>query len=90
MKQEEIKKLIEELGYEEVLLFESPSYDNAFIRLTEDGRAVYDYYDMVQCLVESDGMTEEEAEDFIQYNTIRALPYYENHPVIMRKLEYLL
>jgi len=90
MKQEEIKELIEELGYEEVLLFESPSYNNAFIGLTEDGRAVYDYHDMVQCLVESDGMTEEEAEDFIQYNTIRALPYYEKHPVIMRKLEYLL
>lgn len=34
MKQEEIKKLIEELGYEEVLLFESPSYDEAFIGLT--------------------------------------------------------
>lgn len=89
MKQEEIKKLIEELGYEEVLLFESPSYDEAFMGLTEDRRAVYDYYDMVQCLVESDGMTEEEAEDFIQYNTIRALPYYENHPVVMRRLEYL-
>ena len=90
MKLEEIKKLIEELGYEEVLLFESPSYDNAFIGLTDDGRAAYDYYEMVQYLVDSDGMTEEEAEEFIQYNTIRALPYYENHPVIMRKLEYLL
>ena len=77
MKQEEIKELIEELGYEEVLLFESPSYDEAFIGLTDDGRAAYDYYEMVQYLVDSDGMTEEEAEDFIQYNTIRALPYYE-------------
>lgn len=77
MKQEEIKELIEELGYEEVLLFESPSYDKAFIGLTDDGCAAYDYYEMVQYLVDSDGMTEEEAEEFIEYNTIRSLPYYE-------------
>ena len=34
-------------------------------------------------------MTEEEAEGFIQYNTIRSLPYYENHPVVIRGLDYL-
>lgn len=63
---------------------------NAVIYANEHGlKAAYDYYEMVQYLVDSDGMTEEEAEDFIQYNTIRSLPYYENHPVVIRGLDYL-
>ena len=34
--------------------------------------------------MEADNITEEEAIDFIDYNTIRSLPYYgENAPIIM-------
>lgn len=86
MKQEEIKQFIEDMGYESVLLFESPSYDTAFVGITEDGRAVYEYEKMVEHLVETDNMTEEEAEEFIQYNTIRSLPYYENSPVVFNRI----
>lgn len=86
MKQEEIKQFIEDMGYESVLLFESPSYDTAFVGITEDGRAVYEYEKMVKHLVETDNMTDEEAEEFIQYNTIRSLPYYENSPIVFRSI----
>lgn len=45
---------------------------------------------MVEHLVETDGMTEEEAVEFIDYNTIRSLPYAgEGAPVIMYMLEDL-
>jgi len=36
--------------------------------------------------VDEDGMTEEEAMEFIDYNTIRALPYYESAPIILYRL----
>lgn len=87
MEQQEIKDLIYEMGYDEVLLFEDPCYDSAFVGLSEDDRAVYDYDLMVEYLVEKDGMEPEEAMEFIDYNTIRSLPYYEKHPIVFRRLE---
>ena len=87
MSQEEIKQLIEEHGYESVLLFESPSYETAFVGISQDDRAVYDYDKMVEYLIETDGMTDEEAIEFIDYNTIRAIPYYEGAPIVFRSLE---
>ena len=58
-----------------MLLLSNPSYDDALIGVTEDGRAVYDYERMVDWLVEEDGFTQDEAVEWISYNTIRALPY---------------
>ena len=56
-------------------MLSNPSYDDALIGVTEDGRAVYDYERMVEWLVEEDGFTQDEAVEWISYNTIRALPY---------------
>lgn len=36
---------------------------------------MYDFEKMVECLQEEDGMDEMDAIEFIEYNTIRALPY---------------
>ena len=75
---------IEEHGYEDVVIFDNPSYNNAFIGITTDFRAVYDYDKMVECLLEEyPEWTEEEALDFIEYNTIRATGYIKNSPIIM-------
>lgn len=76
-------ELLEEFTDEPVVIFENPSYESALIGVTTDYRAVYDYDLMVASLVEEDGMTGEEAEDFISYNTVRALPYMNNAPIIM-------
>lgn len=74
-------------GCEEAIVFDNPDYDDAIIGYTTDCCAVYDYDQMVVSLMEQDGMTEEEAVDFIDYNTIRSLPYAgENAPIIMIKL----
>jgi hypothetical protein len=82
------EKLVE-AGFEECVVFESPDYDNAIIGVTDDGRAVYDMDLMVEHLVETEGMSEIEAIDFIDYNTIRSLPYVENPPVLIRRLDSL-
>lgn len=44
---------------------------------------MYDYDLMIEHLVETDGMDNDEAIEFIDYNTIRSLPYYENAPIIV-------
>lgn len=82
-----VAELIEAYGYEDVLIFENPAYEDAFIGVSEDGRAVYIYERMVECLVQEDGMTEEEAADFISYNTIRSLPYFEGSPIVVYSME---
>ena len=71
-------------GYEGVKYLTDFSYDSALIGVTEDNRAVYDYEKMVEWLVTEQEFIEEEAADWISYNTIRALPYFgEGAPVIM-------
>lgn len=56
--------------------------------VTDDGRAVYDFEKMVAWLVETEDMDEIEAMEWIEYNTIRALPYAGDHaPIIMYPLE---
>lgn len=83
MKQEEIKEILKEQEKEDTLLFENPSYDSACIGITEDDRLIYSYEKMIQYLVETDNMTEEEAIEFIDFNTIRALPYFGNKAPII-------
>lgn len=65
---------IEAAGFDDVIIFEGYSYDDALVGVTEDGRAVYDYDKMVVWLVQTQGMTTEEAIEWIEYNTIGALP----------------
>lgn len=50
------------------------------------GRVVYDYDLMVKCLMDQDGMTEVDAMDWIDYNTIRSLPYMPCPPVILHRM----
>ena len=80
-----VRELLLEEGYEDVVIFENFSYDTAFIGVSEDNRAVYDYDKMIEYLVEVEGFEDEtEAIEWIEYNTIRALPYMENAPIIVR------
>ena len=83
MKAEE--KLLEN-GYEGVKYLRDFSYDSALIGVTHDDRAVYDYNLMVEWLMEDQGFTEEEAVDWIDYNTIRALPYMgADGPIVLHR-----
>ena len=62
-------------GHDDAIVLENPAYDEAIEGISEDGRVIYNYKQMVFCLVDDEGMTEEAAADFISYNTVRALPY---------------
>ncbi len=69
---------------EDAIVFDNPSFDNSIIGVTTDGQAVYDYDKMVGELMKDDGVSEQEAVDWIEYNTIRSIPYAgEMAPIIM-------
>lgn len=74
-------------GYEDVIIFENYSYDSAFLGVTEDNRAVYSYDRMVEYLINKEGFEEMDAIEWIEYNTLRALPYMgDKAPVIIYEL----
>lgn len=72
---EELKELLNDLGYNDTVVFENPSYLKAIIGISDSGALCYSYEKMIQCLIEEDNMDYECAMEFIDYNTIRALPY---------------
>ena len=81
------RELIEEAGYEDVIIYDNPSYDDAFVGVTNDNRAVYDYDKMLDWLVEKEGMDYDEAADFVCYND--SFYYGEGYPIIINTLNTL-
>lgn len=75
----------------DILYFSNPSYDGCIVGYSHDNRAIYNYNLMVEYLMKEDGMSYDDAVDFIDYNTIRSLPYlssskthtYPNGPIVM-------
>ena len=66
------------------IYFDEPSYEEALIGETDDGKVVYDYYGMIESLMKNEEMTDEDASDFIGYNTVRFAPYLgERSPLIV-------
>ena len=83
-----VKERIADAGYEDIVVFENYSYDDAFIGISNDERAIYDYKKMIDWLVKTQGFSVEEAVEWIDYNTIRALPYFgDKAPIILYRLE---
>ena len=77
-------------GYEGIKYLVDYSYDDALIGVSHDDRAIYDYEKMVEWLMTKEGWTDNEAIEWIEYNTIRALPYFgDGAPIIMYPLGYL-
>lgn len=76
-------------GYDGIKYLVDYSYDDALIGISEDGRAIYDFEKMVDWLIKEEGWTDDEAVEWIETNTLRALPYMgEDSPIVMYPLEY--
>ena len=82
-----IKQYLVESGFTDTIILENPSYETAIVGISENEELIYDYDLMVEYLVNTEKMTYEEADDFISYNTLRAIPYmHGNRPIIMYHL----
>lgn len=81
---------LEEINENLVYLGEEPAkYKDAIVGLSHDNNhVIYSYNKLVECFQKIDGMSEEEAIDWIECNTIRAIPYMgEYAPILMYDLE---
>ena len=82
---EELKSINEDLIY----LGDKPEqYQDAIVGLTYDGNhIIYSVEKFTECLMK-EGMTEEDASEWISYNTSRAIPYMgEYAPILMNEIE---
>lgn len=85
MSNEELLDWLGERGYETTVVF--PEYAPAVTGITHDGRVIYDFNIMVDCLA-ADGLSYEEAVEHIDYNVVRSIPYLgEAAPVIKYDIE---
>jgi len=82
-----VEELLLDNDLEGTAYFIGDDYDTAILGYTDDGRLVYSYEKMVDWLVKNDGMTPDDAAEWIEYNTIRAIPYMgEKAPIIVYNL----
>lgn len=86
----EAERILLERGYEGTVFLVHSSYDTALVGVTTDGRAAYDYDLMVKYLVEEEGYEDEfEAREWIEYNTLRAIPYFgPGAPIVFYPKDY--
>lgn len=81
MTEQEVKDYICDMGFEDTIVIDGEAYADAFVGVTMEGIAIYDYEMMVEGLVIHDGMTDEEAREWIDFNIIGA--YIQNGPMII-------
>lgn len=61
------REIINDMGYEDSVIFINPDYDSAIVGVSDNGAVIYDYDLMVKHLMDTDGMTADEAVEFIDY-----------------------
>jgi hypothetical protein len=68
----------------DTLVLDNHAYDNSIIGLTFDGRAIYEFELMCEEFSDDEQCSIEDAIDWVEYNTLRALPYLgEKHPIVV-------
>lgn len=83
---EDLKEYLAEQGFTDTVVLESPAYVSAVIGISTDGRLIYSRGLMVTHLCKKDGMSELDAEEFIDFNTVGALPNMGGKaPIIMEE-----
>ena len=87
MNVEEVKEYLIDNGYDDTIVLEEPDYVTAIIGISQNGQLVYDYDKMVKHLCKKDNVSESSAVEFIDYNTLRAIPYMgEKAPIVVNKI----
>ena len=96
MTNSDIKKQISDLVGDDqdklnsIVILEGDEFANGFIGLSNDNRAVYSYTRLVDSLSRANHWSTDDAIEWLEYNTIRSLPYMgDKAPIIIHEpLEY--
>ena len=95
MAHDELKEYLKE-KYGGYSLFEPEHYDEGIIGITENGNVIYSYELLAESLMLHDDWSYEDAIEWLDYNTIRTIPYMgEFQPIMLMEFpdcddEYLL
>ena len=80
---DELVEYLEAQGHSETIFFENPSYVKAITGITDSEQLIYDYDLMVAAAMEEEGWDTESAIEWIEYNTLRSIPYMGcYHPIV--------
>lgn len=89
-----LEDFIADYGIDDAVVFGDPDnggyeYTTAIIGITTDDRVVYDYNKMIEWAMRKWNWSLEDAVDWIDYNTVRALYYYSGNgaPIIIYPIE---
>lgn len=72
---DELREFLEAQGHEETVFFENPSFVKAITGITDSGQLIYDYALMIYSAMEEENWNEEESVEWIEFNTLRSIPY---------------
>lgn len=79
-------EILTELGFENSTVMDS-IYDAAITGFTTEGNIVYNYDKMINELMKADGMSREEAIEYVEFNAVRAIPYAPDpKPIIVMEI----
>lgn len=77
-----IKDIIEGMDLDATVMV-MDDYDEAVIGMTLDNRLIYSLDKIRQILMDVDGMTQEDAEDYISYNIVGSInPNDDRYPIL--------
>ena len=80
---DELREYLEAQGHEETIFFENPSFVKAITGITDSGQLIYNFDMMIEAAMEEEGWDAESAIEWIEYNTLRSIPYIEgNRPIV--------
>lgn len=80
---DDLREYLEAQGHEETVFFENPSFVKAITGITDSEQLIYDYDLMIAAAMEEENWSVEEAIEWIEYNTIRSIPYMgQYHPIV--------
>ena len=83
-----LREWLLERGFEESIVLESPSYRNAVIGISENGRVIYSGRIILEDMMIDEGLAAEEALDHFKYILLRSLPSMgEMAPIIQSDIE---
>ena len=84
----EVKEILKERGFHDAILFGDPSFSQAIIGISGDGRVIYSYDKMIDSLRMSRSLSKDEAVEFLGQYTLRDLSLMgEKRPIIMYSID---
>lgn len=81
-----LREALEEM-FDEAVILDDPSFDQSIVGYTADGRLVYSFDKMVIEWARENNSSVDEAFDFVNYDTCRALSYMgDRAPILILSL----